>query len=297
VTVITALSYDHTYLLGNTLAEIAAEKGGIIKPGVPLVTAPQAPEARAVLARLCAERGARLYQVGDDWLFQAEAHSLEGQTFALWTAEEQRQVQAWRAQGHAAGWRPGWLRLPLLGPHQVENGAVAYAALMALRERGLPLSHQAVVEGLATVEWPGRFEIVARTPYVVVDGAHNTDSARRLAETLRQYFPGRRVGLIFGASADKDVDGMLRELAAPGTGVARIFTAQAVHPRAVPAETLAEQARPHGVPVESAASVAGAVDQALAWAGPDDVILATGSLFVVAEARAAAQPATAALPA
>ncbi len=287
VSVITSLSLDHTYLLGNTVAEIAAEKGGIIKPGVPLVTAPQAPEALAVLENICQERGAPLTVAGRDWLFRAVGHSLERQTLELWSAEEQRQLMALRARGHTAQWRPARFTIPLLGQFQVENAAVAYGALQTARERGLPIFPQAVEAGFSAVKWPGRFDIIQRQPVVVVDGAHNVDAAVRLAEALKDYFPSRRVCLVFGASEDKDVAGMLRELLAPAGGVAHVIVTQAVHPRAMDPEALADMVAPSGVPVEAVSAVAPALQRAFEWAGPEDVILATGSLFVVAEAQAA----------
>jgi dihydrofolate synthase/folylpolyglutamate synthase len=288
VSVITSLSLDHTYLLGETLAEIAGEKAGIVKPGVPLVTAMQPPEALRVLESVCAERGAPLAVVGRDWHLRPGGYSLEGQSFEVWSAEEERQVQALRAQGHAAAWRPARFTIPLLGRFQVENAAVAYAALRTAQARGLPLAPQALAEGFAQTRWAGRFEVVRRRPALVVDGAHNADSAARLAEAVRDYFPGRRVCLVFGASADKDVAGMLSALLVPSTGVRHVITTQAVHPRAMDPEALADLAAGHGVTVESISAVAPAVRRALQWAGPEDVIVATGSLFVVAEARSAA---------
>ena len=288
VSVISSLSYDHTYLLGNTLAEIAAEKAGIIKVGVPVVSAPQQPEALLVLERIAAERHAPLTVVGRDWLFRLVAHTLDGQDFEVWSAAEQAQLDGLRAEGHAVDWRAEQLRLPLLGRHQVENAVVAYGALQALRDQGLPLAPEAIRDGLAAVHWPGRFEIVRRRPYLVLDGAHNRDSAQKLATTLRDYFPGRRVTLIFGASSDKDVSGMLAELLAPGVGVTRAILTQAVHPRAQDPEALADMVKAQGINPEVVATVAQAVARALASAKPDDVILATGSLFVVAEASAAA---------
>jgi dihydrofolate synthase/folylpolyglutamate synthase len=287
VSVITSLSYDHTSLLGSTLAEIAAEKGGIIKPGVPLVSAPQPAEAQAVLERICRERLAPLSVVGRDWHFRAVRHDLDGQTLEVWSPVEQQQLEALQAAGHALAWRPERLEIPLLGAHQVENAAVAYAALALLRAVGLPLAAGAIREGLRAVRWPGRFEIVARRPYVVLDGAHNADSARRLAAALADYFPGRRVCLVFGASADKDVNGMLAALLRPELGVSRVLLTQAVHPRAMEPEALARLAEAHGVPVEQVSAVAPAMARASEWAGPQDVILACGSLFVVSEARAA----------
>lgn len=284
VSVITSLSYDHTYLLGNTLTEIAAEKGGIIKPGVPVVSAPQKPEALAVLERLAAERSAPLTLAGRDWLYRLLSHDLNGQEFELWSAAEQLQLDGLRAQGHPVHWRPEHLQIPLLGRHQVENAVVAYAGLKVLRDQGLPLSSDAIRDGLRSVRWPGRFEIMSRRPYLVLDGAHNRDSAQKLATTLEDYFPGRRVTLIFGASSDKDVSGMLAELLRPGAGITRVILTQAVHPRAQDPEELADMVNAAGLVPEVVLSVAQAVQHVLESAKPDDVILACGSLFVVAEA-------------
>ena len=288
VSVITSLSYDHTNLLGSTLAEIAGEKAGIIKPTVPVVSAPQKDEARRVLERVATERGAPLTLVGRDWLFTPLRHSLDSQTFAIWSAEEQEQLDTLHEQGHPVEWVPLKLELPLLGRHQVENGAVAYAALMALRERGLPLAHTAIEEGFRAVNWPGRFEILSRCPGLVVDGAHNRDSAEKLMTALADYFPGRRAHLLFGASSDKDVAGMFAELLA-GETIARATLVQAVHPRALDPEELAElaQAARPDLDLEVISAVARALEQALQHAAPDEVIVACGSLFVVAEAQTA----------
>jgi dihydrofolate synthase/folylpolyglutamate synthase len=187
---ITSLSYDHMHLLGNTLAEIAGEKAGIIKPGVPVICAPQNPEALAVIERVAAERGAPLSVIGRDWLFSVEEYSLEGQSFTVRPAE------------NVNGSAPARLRIPLLGSFQAENGAVAYVALQSLRGQGLAIPEEAIIAGFAGVEWPGRFEVLSQgTPPLVADCAHNGESAARLAEALEDYFPGRPVTLVFGASA------------------------------------------------------------------------------------------------
>ena len=290
VSVITSLSYDHMNLLGNTLAEIAGEKAGIIKPGVPVVSAPQKDEAREVLEGIAAERGAPLSFVGRDWLYRPVEHSLERQTFEVWSAREQLQLNAWRTRGHAMSWVPLKLEIPLLGQHQVENGAVAYAALMTLRERGLPISPTGMQAGFRSVNWPGRFEILSRHPFLVVDAAHNRDSAQKLKSAIAEYFPGRRVNLIFGASSDKDVAGMFTELLADDT-VARAILVQAVHPRALEPEELADlaQAAKPDLAVEVVPPVARALERALYFSTPEDVIVACGSLFVVAEVQAAYQ--------
>jgi dihydrofolate synthase/folylpolyglutamate synthase len=289
ISVITSLSYDHMDLLGHTLAQIAGEKAGIIKPGVPVISAPQQPEALAVLERVAAERGAPFILVGRNWHFRPLAHDLDGQTFEIWSEREHLQLAAHRAKGHPGQWRPPTLSLPLLGAHQVENAATAYATLRTLRAF-LPLSLDAVCEGFATVRWPGRFEILRRAPYLVADGAHNADSAQRLVAALDDYFPGRRVHLIFGASADKDIDGMLTALT---PRAASVICAQAVHPRAVePGELLAlvqEKAQALNVTptVETITPVPRALARAFELAAPDDVIVACGSLFIVAEVQAA----------
>jgi dihydrofolate synthase / folylpolyglutamate synthase len=289
VAVITSLSYDHVGLLGHTLGEIAGEKAGIIKPGVPVVVAPQQPEAMAALERIAAERGAPLTVVGRHWLFRPTRQSLEGQAFEIWSAAEQAQLNALRALGQVVAWRPETVEIPLLGQHQVENAAVAYATLQVLREQGLPLAAGAIRTGLRQVRWPGRFELVSRAPAVVLDGAHNADSAQKLAATVREYFPGRPVTLIFGASSDKDVAGMLGALLAPEVGIRRVLLTQAVHPRAQDPEEVAAFVAASGLTAVIAPTVALAVEEALQGATPDDVILATGSLFIVAEARAAAE--------
>jgi dihydrofolate synthase/folylpolyglutamate synthase len=263
VSVITSLSYDHMDFLGPTLTHIATEKAGILKPGVAVVSAPQPPEALAVIETIAAERRAPLTLVGRDWLYRVTGRSLDGQTVVI---------------------SPGGLTLdlPLLGPHQAENAAVAVAAL---RASGLAVSDDAIRSGFRAVRWPGRFEILGREPLVIVDSAHNRDSAEKLAATLDQYLPERRVILIFGASVDKDVQGMLEVLARrAGT----VICTQAVHPRAIEPEQLAaEAARLGGGPTESVAPVAAALERALQLAGPGDMILATGSLFVVAEVQTA----------
>nr|MBP7692606.1 hypothetical protein [Anaerolineales bacterium] len=166
--------------------------------------------------------------------------------------------------------------------------------LQALRGRGWPIAADALQAGLRAVRWPGRFEILQSRPFVVVDGAHNQDSARRLAAALRDYFPGRRVILIFGASADKDIPGMLDELLPQA---ARLILSQAVHPRAIEPEQLARLAAERGVAVEVRAPVAAALEYALETAGPEDVVVACGSLFIVAEVQTAQAARRAAVPA
>lgn len=271
VSVITSLSLDHIGVLGDTLEKIAFEKAGIIKPGRPVVLAPQKDEARAVVREAAQQRGSELLEVGRDLLFLAGEHTLDGQSFQAWMAVAPTPVH---------------LRIPLLGLHQVENGATAFAALQVARRMGLIIPDTAVQEGFARVQWPGRFEVLCREPLLIVDSAHNRDSALRLRQALDDYLPGIPVTLLFGASDDKDVEGILAELL-PRTG--KIIATQSVHPRAADPSRLVRFAEQNGCPAEIIVPVEKALSDALQLAENSDVVLAAGSLFIAAAVRGAWQ--------
>jgi dihydrofolate synthase/folylpolyglutamate synthase len=273
VSVITSLSMDHMAVLGDTLAKIAYEKAGIIKPGRPVVLSHQAEEARQVVERVAEERKSPLFQVGREYQFEPAGHSLQGQTFRAWKTGEQ----------------PGEFSMPLLGLHQVENAATAYAALRVARDEGLSVAEEDIRKGFAGVSWPARFEVLHLNPLVIVDSAHNRDSAMRLRQTLDDYLPGRRVILIFGASEDKDIEGMFTELM---PRVSMVIATQSVHPRAMPADRLVDLAQRLGLPAKAVLPVEKAVPAAVELAGSETsagkepaVILAAGSLFVAAAVR------------
>jgi len=263
VCVITSISFDHTDVLGDTLAQIATEKAGIIKSGSTVVCSPQAPEAMEVIERVCRERGVKLIRVGGEVTWQRRGFSPEGQSFQL--------------KGLAGEYN---LSLPLLGEHQLENAATAVAVVEVLEEGGAKVSSENIAEGLAKVRWPGRLQILQREPWVIVDGAHNGDSARRLVRALKQYFNFGRTVLIFGASSDKNIASMVSELASfPDT----VIVTHSRHPRAVETTRLVSEFARAGIIPEVAENVASAVALALAKAKPTDLVCATGSLFVVAE--------------
>jgi dihydrofolate synthase/folylpolyglutamate synthase len=282
VSVITSLSYDHVHILGETLAEIAGEKAGIIKPGVPVVLAPQKDEARLVVERICSERSSPLTQVGHDVLFAPLEHSLDRQSLLVWLAADQPLIDRYIESGESSGWEPVRLTIPLLGHHQVENAATAYAALQLGRVRGLQIDEAAIRDGFAGVVWPGRFEVVQTNPPVVVDSAHNRDSALKLRLTLDDYFPGRPLILVFGASEDKDVEGMFTELM---PCVRQVIATKSYHPRAMPPEQLVELAHRFGKPARVVEAVEDALEEAIRLAGDEEMVLATGSIFVAAGAR------------
>jgi dihydrofolate synthase / folylpolyglutamate synthase len=281
VSVITSLSYDHAEFLGDTLAKIAAEKAGIIKPGRPVVLAPQKDEARLVVERIARERGSKLYQVGRDLFFAPVSHSLDGQTFLLWRSSEQALVDAFIESGSLDEWEPVRLSMRMLGYHQIENAATAYAALQFFSQNALAISDAAIRQGFASVYWPGRFEILSRKPTIVVDSAHNRDSALKLRLTLDDYFPGKPVVLVFGASADKDVKGMFAELL---PRVEQVFATTSIHPRAADPDMLVELAHQHGKPARVVEPLEAALQAAVQHAGSEAVVLVAGSIFVAAGA-------------
>jgi len=269
VSVITSLSYDHTQLLGDTLEKIAIEKAGIIKPAIPVVSAPQLEAARLVLEQVASERGCELIQVGNDFLAVGLEQTLDGQRLQVWERQTAYPIE---------------LTIPLLGRHQVLNAGTAYAALRLAGQRGLEIDEKAIRRGFANVKWPGRFEILQREPPVVLDCAHNRDSAQKLRLTLDELFPGRPVVLLFGASEDKDILGMFAELL---PRVRELIAVKSFHPRAIDPELLREQAQPYHIPVQIVPEVVEAFTEAERKAGREALVLVTGSIFVVAAVRIA----------
>jgi dihydrofolate synthase/folylpolyglutamate synthase len=284
VAVITSLSYDHMHVLGNSLSDIAREKAGIIKRGIPLVLAPQQHEAERVVEEVARERGAPIIRVGRDWLYAPGGHDLERQSVFIWPASEQAHMDTFVATAGSEEWAPPRYEIPLLGYHQVINSAVAYAALDVLRRSGVRLEEEAIQEGFRTVFWPGRFQVLSRSPAVIIDSAHNRDSALRLRIALDDYFPGQPVSLVFGAMGDKDIPGMLAELL---PRVSRLILTRPDHPRAATLEELAALAHGYGWRVEEIQPVAEALRFALAHSRPGEVVVAAGSLSVAGEVLAA----------
>jgi len=270
VAVITSISLDHTKILGDTIEAIAGEKAGIIKPGVPAVSAPQRKGALDVIVRKAAAEGAPLTIVGQDWLWSPGDADFAGQTLAVYRA------------GHAGAPEYEALEIPLLGAHQQENAATAIAALETLREGGRPLGRGAILKGLSEVCWPGRMEILGWRPLVVVDGAHNPYSMERLLEALRRYLPHRRLLAVFGSGVTHAPGGLLSVLL-PVADATWLVRSQ--HAKAATLDELAASAAALGWPATPVGTVADGLRAALAEAGPDDLVIVTGSLFVVAEAR------------
>jgi len=277
VSVITSLSLDHTRLLGNTLADIAREKGGIIKPGVPVVSAPQQPEAMDVLETIAAERNAPLTVVGQAWTWEALQHDLERQTMAV-------------RRSHIPSAFDGVYTLSLLGEFQQENASVAIATAAVLNANNhILFTSTAISAGLAQTQWPGRMEILQRDPPVVVDCAHNPYSAEMLAHSLKTWFPHTRWLLIFGASNDKDAPNLLQALLPL---CERVWVTRSHHPRSTAPETLAEYCAALGKAAGIVSEPPHGLAAALAQLKPGLGVIVTGSIFLVADVRAAWMKAT-----
>ncbi len=275
VSVITSLSYDHMAVLGNTLALIAGEKAGIIKEGAPVVSSPQKDEALDVLMRVAKSRDCGFTLVGRDIVTEFEASSLSGQSFRL----------SLQSPGGAFDLQPSTkprelsFEIPLLGRHQIINAATAYAAL---KVSGIPITDEQVKTGFSRVQWRARFEIARLDPPVIFDCAHNQDSFEKLRETLDEYFPDKKVHLIFGASEDKNIPDMFAEMRSK---IAKIIVTQADHPRALSVDHIRGLADQAGAESEAAASVGKALRRALELSANDgSIVLSAGSMFVTAEA-------------
>jgi dihydrofolate synthase/folylpolyglutamate synthase len=264
VAIITPISFDHTEVLGDSLTEVANEKAGIIKPGSMVVTSPQPDEVAQVIEKTCRSCNADLIKVGSDVVWQSLGF------------DSKRQLL--RVKGKLGSYK---LSIPLLGHYQLENAATAVAALEVLAGRGFNISRNSIVNGLARASWPGRFQILSHHPLLVVDGAHNPDSARKLRQSLVEYFDFDRAILVMGVSSDKDVAGIISELAPLFD---KVIVTRSHHPRAMALEQLIAEFRRCGVEVQAVECVPEALSLALSMAGGRDLVCVSGSLFVVAEA-------------
>jgi len=282
VAVITSLSFDHMNVLGDSITQIAAEKGGIIKAAKPVILAPQWKEAREVIEKICKEKNASLTVVGRDYFYSERSHSLNGQTFIVWPKEDQELINEFITSGGRSDWEPEHFTIPLLGFHQVENAATAYAAVEVLRSTGIRITKDHIRQGFARVLWPGRFEVVNTNPLMVVDSAHNKDSALRLRLAMDDYLNGKPVILIFGSSEDKDVQGMFSHLL---PRVKMVIATKSEHPRAMEPDILVELANQFGKKAVATHSIEEALTLAEQHAGKETVILVAGSIFVAAAAR------------
>ena len=272
VSVITAISKEHTAVLGDTLKQIAGEKAGIVKDDIPFVASPQKEEVVSVFDLRAEEMDAPFTLVGRDVHYKIKKRTIDGQIFDVWF-EPRGYEKAMKVR----------LSIPLLGDHQVENAVTAYAALTIARQRGLVFSAPHIKQGFIETVWPARFEIFQEKPLVILDSAHNPSSAHKLLQTLDTYFPKESVVMIFGAGEDKNIAKILKILA---PRIDTVILTKADHPRALSAEELRPHADQAGLKSEGIEPVEAAVARALEIAGDEKIILAAGSIFSTAAVRA-----------
>lgn len=265
VSVLTNVSLEHTEWLGETVEEIAEVKSGILRQDTALVTASILPEVIAVLEKVTDEKSSQLIRVGVDYIPIPTKIDLIGQSFHLSTPTGILND----------------LEIPLLGVHQILNASCAVAAIQHLEDD--KITETTIREGLKTVVWPGRFEIMERKPLVILDGAKDTRATQRLAETVKTYLPGLDLFTVISTSSDKDYEGMTKALAEV-TG-RFIITEHRVKSRTATAEQIEEAVKKTGVPYEIVIPVHKAIDLAKSYALVDDAVLIAGSVFLVGEAR------------
>ncbi len=259
--VIMNIGLDHTKVLGDTVEKIAAEKAGIIKPGCDCVLYEQQESVEAVIRARCTETGALLH-VADFAGINREFDSLEGQVFS------------YRGDSYA---------LPLLGAHQLKNAAVVIETVKVLRAKGWKLPQEDVEHGLYSVSWPARFEVVHDQPYFVVDGGHNPQCARTVADNLKNYFPDTRHVLLVGVLADKDYRSLAEILDETADEYVCVTPENS---RALPAEELAEYLGRFGKPVTACGSIKEGVSAAIDAAAGSGMVCAVGSLYMAGAVRA-----------
>ncbi|MGI9456418.1 MAG: bifunctional folylpolyglutamate synthase/dihydrofolate synthase [Aeoliella sp.] len=285
VTVITSISFDHTKQLGNSLGKIAAEKAGIIKPGVPVLCGPLEEEPRRVIAEIAQQHGCRMLESGRDFQHEyrpptaLDQHDSLGQLdFRSHIGDEPIELPA--------------IPLQMVGKHQAANATLALAAVDELRRQGWLISTQAVQEGLRNLALPARVEVISRNPAVVLDVAHNVASVRALVEVLETSFASKRRVLLLAVTRDKDVTGIVRQLVPQFHHV--VVTEYQENPRAVPTEKLGRFVREELARLgrgDVANCVVEEPNPVTAWrriqslVDPKDLVCITGSFFIAAELR------------
>jgi len=259
--VIATIGYDHTKHLGNTIAAIAYEKAGIIKPGGDVVAYGGGGEEMEVFRGVCRERGASL-RFSD--FSQIESLGEDGDY----------QYFSYKASPRYA--------LSLFGAHQLKNAATVIELIALLREKGVAVSDLALAKGLMDARWPGRFETLSQDPLFIADGGHNQEGARAAADAFKRRYPGRSAVVLLGVTSGKDVGGIIKEV----DGIAlRYVVIDAGTSRAMPREALCGEVKRTGKSAETAASVREGVARALELAEPRGAVLSVGSLYTLADIR------------
>ena len=265
VTAITPVGFDHQKYLGDTLASIAGEKAGIVKPGAPVVIAPQSGEAMAAIVARCEELNAPMIVTSDPFDIEAarDGENVGRYRFRYRTSRDEYA-----------------LRLRLRGRHQTTNAVVAIHIAEQLRVAGFDIPQSAVVEGLNNAEWPGRLEIIRPSPLqapLLLDGAHNAAGARALRDFLDEHFRSTPISIIFGVMADKAI-GEMGDILFPAAN--QVIVTRIASPRAAEPGAIAESSHSDVIRIENAGE---ALTEALRITQPDGLIVVCGSLFLIGE--------------
>jgi len=268
ISVITHIDYDHMDKLGNSLEEIAREKGGIIKPEGIVITSNQYDEVYNEIKKIADKKNSLIYSVGRKISYEIVKSDIKGITFNL--------------KGIYHDYKN--LYTPLLGRHQVDNAATAITAMEALRIRGVNIPEKAIKAGLEKVEWSGRLEIIQNNPILILDGAHNTSGVKMVQQTHENIISYQRLILVLAIFSDKDYKKMIKILA-PKADL--IITSKAKSPRATPPQIIAKEAAKYidQNKIIVTENIPQAINCALSNSKEDDLICITGSLYTVGEAK------------
>lgn len=270
VAVITNIGLEHTEVLGDTIEKIAREKAGVIKEGASVVTAASKPEALQVIQEKCQEKRASLFDIRKNITWQKIKSSLEGQVFKY---------------NNPAGLSFHELNIALLGEHQVTNAVTAVAVLETIRNKGVKIEPDTIKEGLKKTRWAGRLEVMSRDPLLIMDAAHNIDGVASLKKSLEEQITYHKLILVIGILGDKDLEAMLGEIVPL---VDRLIITRPESPRAAPPERVALVAKNYtSGEIVLEESIPEAVKLALSLAGEGDLVLVSGSLYTISEARKA----------
>jgi dihydrofolate synthase/folylpolyglutamate synthase len=263
---ITNISLEHTDKLGNTLSEIAHEKAGIIKEHGLVVSASQEKEAKDVIKKVCKEKNAKLYEIGKDIKYSIVSSDEKGQVFDL----------------KGPGYSYKNLELNLIGCHQIENASIGIGMLKLMDPDRFNIRESDIRKGLVKATWPGRLQVIQKNPYIILDGAQNSASAAALADSIKKLFNYKKLICVFGISSDKDIKGVSSILDAASDII--ILTKAKNNPRAEDISRLKQNFQSSRPGLEETSDIDEAMQKALKLADKDDLILVTGSLFVVGDA-------------
>ncbi|WP_291568953.1 MULTISPECIES: bifunctional folylpolyglutamate synthase/dihydrofolate synthase [unclassified Clostridium] len=271
LSIISSISLDHTQILGDTLDKIAYEKAGIIKEKVPVVLFPQEEVAEDVIEKTCKEKNSKLIKVPRDIseYVAVTSNTLEGKEIKT----QQINLKNEYIDSY---------ELSLLGKHQILNSTVVVYAARELMNLGVKISKDNIINGLKSVQWPGRLEIMKNNPLVVIDGAHNIDGIKKLTESIDLYFKYNKLILILGILADKQVEDMIKTIAPKAE---RIISVTPHSDRAELAEDLKIEIEKLGVSCEAIDSYEEAYRKALSYCNDDDLLLISGSLYMIGDMR------------